>query len=358
MKNREFGLAAVRRYRTLKTHRIHALPVVILMPHSRCNCRCVMCDIWKGNGDLRRLTEADVRAMLDDFERLGTEWVVMSGGEALMSRDLFALCDLLRERGMKVTILSTGLLLERFARPVVEKTDEVIVSLDGPEPVHDAIRRVPNAYAKLKRGVRAVKALDPGFAVSGRCVIQRMNYAVWPEIVGAAREIGLDAISFLAADVSTEAFNRPGGWEEERKREVRLDPAQLPRLAEVVEDLVRDFAADFERGFIVESPEKLRRIHRHYAALCGEAEFPPVRCNAPWVSAVVEADGTVRPCFFHEPLGNVRDAPLRTVLDSPEAVAFRRDLDTATDPICRGCVCSLELGPTDAVTSRRPRGTP
>ena len=26
---------------------ITQLPIVILFPHSRCNCRCVMCDIWR-----------------------------------------------------------------------------------------------------------------------------------------------------------------------------------------------------------------------------------------------------------------------------------------------------------------------
>ncbi len=28
---------------------ITSLPILILYPHSRCNCRCVMCDIWKTN---------------------------------------------------------------------------------------------------------------------------------------------------------------------------------------------------------------------------------------------------------------------------------------------------------------------
>ena len=26
---------------------IEKLPILILFPHSRCNCRCIMCDIWK-----------------------------------------------------------------------------------------------------------------------------------------------------------------------------------------------------------------------------------------------------------------------------------------------------------------------
>ncbi|HMU73003.1 MAG TPA: hypothetical protein PKD93_09685, partial [Ferruginibacter sp.] len=52
-----------KRYRSLQTHRISSLPIAILMPHSACNCRCVMCDIWKGNQDLKQLTEADVEGL-------------------------------------------------------------------------------------------------------------------------------------------------------------------------------------------------------------------------------------------------------------------------------------------------------
>jgi radical SAM protein with 4Fe4S-binding SPASM domain len=59
---------------------------------------------------------------------------------------------------------------------------------------------------------------------------------------------------------------------------------------------------------------------------------------------VVEADGTVRPCFFHRELGNIREHSLANILNSPEAVTFRRNLDLATDPICRKCVCTLHVG--------------
>ena len=94
-------------------------------------------------------------------------------------------------------------------------------------------------------------------------------------------------------------------------------------------------------------PVKLRRIAQYFAALNGDGAFPRTICNAPWVSTVVEADGTVRPCFFHRALGNLREQPLETILNSPEAIAFRRGLDVRGDPICRRCVCTLKLGPAD-----------
>jgi MoaA/NifB/PqqE/SkfB family radical SAM enzyme len=305
-----------------------------------------MCDIWKGNGHSQQLTEADVQGLLVSFKQLNTQWVVMSGGEALMNPNLFRLCDILRAEGMKITILSTGLLLKRYAEQVVNQTDEVIVSLDGSEAVHNAIRRIPNAYQKLAEGVRAVKALKPDFPISARCVIQRLNFADWPNIIGAAHAVGLDQISFLPADVSTEAFNRPELWGEERTEEVKLEQAQLPQLKAVIEALLSDYATDFASRYIAESPDKIRRIYDYYAAFYSLADFPPVRCNAPWVSTVVEADGTVRPCFFHHALGNIRETPLPELLNSPEAIAFRRNLDMDADSICRKCVCSLNLRPT------------
>ena len=94
-------------------------------------------------------------------------------------------------------------------------------------------------------------------------------------------------------------------------------------------------------SFILESPNKLRRIVRHFKAHLGLAEAVAPRCNAPWVSAVLESDGTVRPCFFHEPIGNVSGQSLIEVLNSPRAVEFRESLQIADNPICRRCVCSL-----------------
>ena len=65
-----------KRYRTLQTDKITALPIVILMPHSACNCRCVMCDIWKDNNNLKQLTEDDIQGLLSSFKKFDTQEVV------------------------------------------------------------------------------------------------------------------------------------------------------------------------------------------------------------------------------------------------------------------------------------------
>ncbi|HEV7786416.1 MAG TPA: radical SAM protein [Thermoanaerobaculia bacterium] len=320
------------------------LPILILYPHSRCNCRCLMCDIWRDRSR-EEISAAEVERWLAEWRDLGVRRVVLSGGEALLHSHLWDLCALLRGADIGITILSTGLLLVRDATALARVCDDVVVSLDGPREVHDLIRNVPRAFDRLAEGVAAVRAAGPGVAVSGRCTVQRANFHVLRATVAAARELGLDRLSFLAADVTSEAFNRPGGWDGERAAEVALRREDLPLLAAELDALARERAADFAGGFIAESPEKLEhRLLHHFAALLGEGDFAPIACNAPWVSAVVEADGTVRPCFFQPPLGNVRQAgSLGAVLNSPAAISWRQNLDTARDPVCRRCVCSLSL---------------
>ncbi len=321
------------------THWIQTLPILILFPHNRCNCRCLMCDIWRIR-EVREITDGDLEPHLASLRALKVQWVVFSGGEPLMHSDLPALSRRLRAEGIRVTLLTAGLLLERFAGDVAASVDDVIVSLDGPEEVHDRIRGIPGAWRRLERGVAALHG-HRAIPIQARCTVQKANAPHLRQTVKAARQMGLNAISFLAADLHSEAFNRPGGWPASRQAGVELNAREVEVLRDEVESLIMEFAAEIRAGFVVEAPEKLRRIVSHFRACLGLEEAAAPRCNAPWVSAVIEPDGTYRPCFFHPPLGNIRSGALHLVLNSEPAMEFRRRLEVSKNPVCRRCVCSL-----------------
>ncbi|MFZ1518634.1 MAG: radical SAM protein [Ignavibacteriaceae bacterium] len=340
-----FSTEIIKRVATLKTHKIYSMPIVILMPHSRCNCRCVMCDIWKGNNNIQQLEESDISELMDSLKRLNTKCVVMSGGEALMHPNFFRLCEIIKSKSISIIILSTGLLLKKYSKEIIDWSDEVIVSLDGSRDVHNRIRNIPNAFEKLKEGVYELKNLKNKFRVTGRSVIQKENFKDMPNIVNAAHEIGLNQISFLTADVTTDAFNRPELWDNQRTGEVKLSIDELTEFKNVIESLIKTHSSDFEKKYIAESPEKLRRFYNYYAAHHDLVEFPIIKCNAPWVSAVIEADGSVRPCFFHPKIGNIKDSSLISIINSDNSISFRKNLDIATNPICKKCVCYLNLSP-------------
>jgi MoaA/NifB/PqqE/SkfB family radical SAM enzyme len=327
---------------------ITQLPILILYPHNRCNCRCMMCDIWKSSESIE-ISAAELQRHATDIAALGVQWVIFSGGEPLMHSDLFRLCAVLRPLGIRITLLSTGLLLARNARAIVEHIDEVIVSLDGPPAVHNRIRRVTDAFESLAQGIRELHHLRPDFPVAARCTVQEQNCGSLVAAVETARALGLRSISFLAADLTSTAFNRPDGWTPDRQAEVALDSDELLILEQELDALIASRADNF----ILETPEKLRRIALHFRAHLGLAESRAPRCNAPWVSAVVESDGTLRPCFFHEPIGNVRAQSFSEALNSPQAQAFRKSLRISENPICRRCVCSLNLHDPEIVGAHR-----
>src|SRR5207249_11361460 len=85
------ALETLRRQATRTTHRIHSLPMLVLMPHSRCNCRCVMCDIWQANSEKRELSHEDLERQMPALRKLHVQRVVLSGGEALMHQNLWLL---------------------------------------------------------------------------------------------------------------------------------------------------------------------------------------------------------------------------------------------------------------------------
>ncbi|HWB90641.1 MAG TPA: radical SAM protein [Puia sp.] len=334
-----------RRYRTLQTSRIDALPIAILMPHSACNCRCVMCDIWKGNHHLRQLTERDVEGLMGSLRRLGTRQVLMSGGEALLNLNFFRLCEILKGAGIRITLLSTGIALARHAGNILQWVDDVIVSLDGDERGHDRIRNIPGAFRKMQEGIEVLHAQRADFRVTARTVVHRLNFRELPAIIEAASDLGLQQISFLPADVTSEAFNRSDPWDEPRQHEILPAREELAELTAVLQQVIRQYQPLFKSRFIAESPEKFGRIGEYYTAAYGLNPYPYKKCNAPWVSTVVEADGAVRPCFFLPPLGNIRQQPLDVILNSPEAIAFRQSLDMDANATCVRCVCYLNLPP-------------
>jgi MoaA/NifB/PqqE/SkfB family radical SAM enzyme len=321
-------------------HRITHLPVLVLHAHTSCNCRCIMCDIWKTN-ESRSLQPADLEPHLTSIRQLGTRWVVFSGGEALLNREWPKLCAILKFENIRLTLLTTGLLLQKQATQIAESFDDIIISLDGPERIHDEIRGVTGAFRLMEQGIVAIRKLRPTINITARSTVQKANHAHFRDTVAAAKSLNLNGISFLASDLTSEAFNRATPWTEDRQTQIALSSSETQVLETEIDKLLEENADDIATRYIAESPDKLRRIARHFRAHLGLDTTESPRCNAPWTSAVIETDGSVRPCFFHRPIGNIHSAPLGELLNGNDALHFRASLDIATNPTCNRCVCSL-----------------
>jgi MoaA/NifB/PqqE/SkfB family radical SAM enzyme len=314
---------------------LRRLPLVTLYLSERCNSRCVTCDYWRhGRGDM---SLAAVTALLPSLSALGTETVLISGGEPLLNREWAEIAALLKSHGLSLWLLTSGLSLAKHARRAAQLFDSITVSLDGTDPGTYASIRGVDAFGNVCEGIFA--AVAAGASVSVRVTLQRANYAQLPTFVQLARHLGVRQISFLPCDVANpHAFGR----ETDFVADMALRPTDLEKFGHLLTAMERDYTEDFRSGFIRESPQKLRRILEYFTAVCGLGPYPPVRCNAPEFSAVVGADGSLKPCFFIPgPTGLRHEGDIAHALNSDGMTRLRSAISEQRREECGRCVCSM-----------------
>ena len=241
---------------------------------------------------------------------------MLTGGEPLLHRNLWALCSELQALRIRITLVTTGLLIEQHAADVASYVDTVVISVDGPRHLHDAIRRVKGGFDRIAEGVMALRAQELPPRLIARTVVQRDNAAAIDAVIAAAHRMGFDEISFLAADVSSPAFNRPEPWSADRIAEIAVPASALPELELSIDRAASDRDL-LDGGFVAGGRASLDRIVQYYRALSGGGAFPAVQCNAPWVSAVLEPGECVEAVLL--------SACLRVVNRGPRRRAQRRD---------------------------------
>jgi Fe-coproporphyrin III synthase len=103
----------------------------------RCNLRCRHCPYWERSGP--ELDFTGVAGTLRKLASMGARILIIEGGEPLLWRDgpktLADVVAVARELFRSVCITTNGTLPWKHL-----PLDRVWVSLDGPEPVHDAMR--------------------------------------------------------------------------------------------------------------------------------------------------------------------------------------------------------------------------
>jgi MoaA/NifB/PqqE/SkfB family radical SAM enzyme len=156
-----------------------------------------------------------------------------------------------------------------------------------------------------------------------------------------ARSSGASHHSFLAVDTSSRAAFARG---EEFDRTMSLSVEDLNPFARVLENVEREFHDEFANGYITESKAKLRWLHRYFAAQAGLHDFPPVRCNAPRFSAVIETDGSLKPCFFLPSSGRFDGTSLSRALNTEAGKDLRRQQRLGLRQECSRCVCPAYRG--------------
>ncbi|MDY4486932.1 MAG: radical SAM protein [Candidatus Limivicinus sp.] len=302
-----------------------------------CNSRCVMCDYWK-TAAAEMIDPKLVLSMIAEQYPLGLETVYFTGGECLLfAESVFSLCTQIRESfpGLRLGLITNGLLLEKYCREIAGLFQKVIVSFDAVDPVrYKKIRGVDGAET-IQKGIRSLKEHSPQTQVNLRVLVLEENLDELPEIVEYGLTQKLNRVSFIPEDTSSQyAFGR-----RDQAGVSGRKPPSLAELRRVIDQIKTHYSA--QMGTLLRPElEDLERVYSIYsgAPVC----FPA--CNKASFSCVISSGGLVSPCFFINGTQKISSGvSLQRILTSDEYLLRVREINAHFYPICGKCACPKEL---------------
>ncbi len=240
---------------------------------NRCNLRCRHCMFTSSPEAALELEPETVGRLAGEAAGLGCELYYATGGEPMIHAGWETLCQFVASRPQAHLVTLTNAIPVPRRRSLLESLPRdrfhFQVSLDGPAPVHDALRGA-GAYERAVRGIRGLREL--GFPVALAMVVERRSVGQMEWLVEEAARLGVGSIHYLWYFVKGEG-----------------DPSAVPPVAAVFEGLERARTASERLGIRIDNVEILRSQ---------VLSLPGTRydlTNAGWQSLAVGPDGLVYP---------------------------------------------------------------
>ena len=156
-----------------------------------CNLRCPHCYLDAGRKAENELSTDECLELIGEMKALGTEMLILTGGEPLLRKDIYEIARHASSQGIWVVMGTNGVLV---TDAVVEKMIEcgvqgVAISIDSLDPdKHDRFRGGPDAWEYSVRALDVCRA--HGLQVLVQTTVMDMNYSEIPQMLAFAREKG------------------------------------------------------------------------------------------------------------------------------------------------------------------------
>ncbi|WP_456456702.1 radical SAM protein [Nitratifractor sp.] len=160
---------------------------------NRCNLACRHCYSYADPNSEDFLSTEFILDSIPELLKAGIRFVIFSGGEPLIRKDIFEIAEAMREAGI-VTYLSTnGLYVNgKNVDRIIETFNYIGISIDGIEEVHDEFRGLEGAY---RRSLDAIALIQQHGGNAGiRFTITEETKGSFYDIFDLAEEIGVDKI--------------------------------------------------------------------------------------------------------------------------------------------------------------------
>ncbi len=160
---------------------------------NRCNLACHHCYSYADPNSKDALSTEFIQNSIKDLKKAGVRFVIFSGGEPLIRKDIFDIASKMRDEGI-VTYLSTnGLYItDKNAKKIIEKFNYIGISIDGIKEIHDRFRGLSGAYEGAIKGIKTIQ--DNGGNAGIRFTMTKETEGSFYEIFKLSEEIGVDKL--------------------------------------------------------------------------------------------------------------------------------------------------------------------
>ena len=284
----------------------------------RCNLHCTHCYCPTGKRS-EELSTAEIKAVFDELARMGTLFLLMTGGDPLLRKDFPELYRHAKELGLLITVFTNGTLIDDEIAALWEELPPYLVeiSLYGlTREVYEQVVAVEGSYDRCLAGIQRV--LAGGHPLALKCPVTRENAHEIPGIAQMAKDLGVDFRYDPLILATMEGDRSP--------HELRLSP----------EEIVRFEAADHEKD----------RAWRNYL---GDESLPVpasnklFSCGAGKNSLHVDPYGNVQVCLMVKNFKHsLREKPLQDIYlqDFPEILAIEREEDSKCGSCSHRATCN------------------
>jgi radical SAM protein with 4Fe4S-binding SPASM domain len=319
--------------------------MITLRVTNACNHRCSVCGQYGNRGYHRADVEEKRQRVLpiEVYKRFLDEVsehkpaINITGGEPFLYPDVMELGNYAKHKGLTVLITTNGVKLRECAEEIVHNNwDMVLVSLDGPEKVHDACRNVQGAFkaaieglTQLQKSKKQVRASRP--YVNTSTTLSLANVEHLQETFEIGKELAPDLMVLFLSWFTSESLGCR--QTEIMKQELGIEP-------QTWKSYVRSFTAtqaeQFKNAllqlkkrkwpfdyFIV--PDVGDENYAKYYLEHGNC-FGYSKCVAPFVMADVMPNGDVVTCrdFVDVTVGNIQDNSLLEIWNGKPYVQYRK----------------------------------
>ncbi|KKQ18457.1 MAG: hypothetical protein US31_C0004G0019 [Berkelbacteria bacterium GW2011_GWA1_36_9] len=286
----------------------------------RCNLRCSYC-CGKYYSDKEELSFSQVKKILTDFYQLGARRLGISGGEALLYKDIDKVIELAVSLGYDVGLNSNGILVPLHLK-ALRLLSNLSISLDGATAkVHDKYRG-KGSFEKAIHGLEAAHKAEIPLHIC--CTLTDVNYHEWRDVLKLGEKYNASVLlcPFYPPFDEKNKFNLPGDYPE--------------KIKQVIKDIIKEKKRKGNNIFYSEATYKLMLDWPDY-----KNDISPSKpkgypiCQFGKKIVIINNKGELFPC-----LRISRSIPGQGCLKQSVAQAYRN----MTTPPCKACfwVCTLE----------------